>query len=52
MLVILIKTGKFLSVVTAKQLHGCADKSAFWGRIATNKAFQSTVTASMLSKTV
>lgn len=27
---ILTKTGKFLSVVTAEQLRGCVDKTAFW----------------------
>lgn len=51
-LFILINTGKFLSVVTAEQLHGCADKTAFWGRIATIKAFESTVIVSVLSKTL
>lgn len=29
-LFILIKTGKYFSVVTAEQLLGCADKTAFW----------------------
>lgn len=51
-LFILIKTGTFLNAVTAKQCHGCADKSAFWGRITTNKAFQSMVTASVLRRTI
>lgn len=51
-LFILIKTGKFLSIVTAEQLHGCADKTAFWGRIAAIKAFESTVVVSVLSKTL
>lgn len=50
-LFILTKAGKFLSVVTAEQLHGCADKTAFWGRIATIKAFESTVIVSAISKT-
>ena len=49
-LFILIKTGKFLSVVTAEQLCGCVDKTAHWGRIATIKAFESTMIVSALSK--
>lgn len=47
----LIKTGKCLSVVTAEQLHDCVDKTAFWRRIATIKAFESTVIVSAISKT-
>lgn len=49
-LLILIKSGKFLRVVTAEQLHGCAGKTAFWGRVATIKVFESTVITSALSK--
>lgn len=48
---ILIKIGKFLGIVTAEQLHSCADESDFWGRIATSKAFDSTVIVSGISET-